>query len=637
MFNTGGIFEQHIEGYQLRDGQIQMAHAVKDALAKHHHAIIEAECGVGKTLAYLVPLAQRHKIRAIVSTGTRALQEQLYHKDVPLIQRLIRENLRVVYIKGRSNYLCLHRLSQHTEFQQQSLFNQEEDRQRIEDFDNIFKWAIQTTTGDICEIHISEYSEVWNQVCCTVDTCLSYKCNFYHQCFLMKLKHHAKNAHICIVNHHLFFADLMIRNDGGKAVLPDYDIVVFDEAHMIEDIATSYLSKSVGIRLLNMLSKRSKILSTEHLSKVPYMKDKFLESLEQFDLQIVILFNILNKVKHGSYTLSRLSEFSIFKENLVHYNLCVSNLLDNITRSQQYSDDFVSLHQDYVLMNEDLQFICRGEFKEYVYWMDYQGYNLSLNATPVDVAPLFKEKLFTKCSRVILTSATLTSNNSFQYIRERIGLEKADELIVDSPFNFKEQACLYIPTFLPSPKQKSFLGEGTKEIEKIVRYMQGRTLILFTSKSHMNYVYKQFEQSQLPFTILKQGQMGRNELLDIFRHDTHSVLLATNTFWQGIDIQGESLSCVIIDKLPFLVPTHPVIQEKMKLMDEKGKDKFKDYQVPEAIIMLKQGVGRLIRSITDRGLIAILDNRLVTKFYGKIFLDSLPQYKRITQLEEYIL
>jgi ATP-dependent DNA helicase DinG len=628
IFSEGGILQQSLPYYEERPEQIVMANAVHDAITHPGQLLVEAGCGVGKSFAYLVPLALMSDRTSIVSTATRALQEQLFYKDIPLIKAHIRKGLRYVYIKGRANYLCQYRF-EHS--RQHSLFDTKEE---IQQYHLIQEWAKITNTGDVSELdYVSEYDPVWKSVCCTVDTCLGYKCLYYSTaCFLMRLKREARQAHIIVVNHYLFFADMMIQGDAGHSVLPSYHAAVFDEAHMLEDIATRFLGKELGTRDIRSFVSRCRNCVLEYIYHDIHIQRQLLDNLNQ--LQIVCDSFFLSFGEHrGKWNILYRIEFQ-YQQTGQDFLHKLGELCDLLGLYADITDELHALIDEAQVYYDALDFFLLHNDPDYVYWVEIGWKYCTITSSPIDVSALFRERLLSKCKHIVFTSATLGINGDFTYMKSRLGLETARDVVIDSPYDFQKQAQLYIPRHHASPKEKEFTNETIELVYDTLIKSQGRAFVLFTSMKHMNIVYKAIKERGLPYTLMKQGEMGRSHIMETKINDIHSVLFATTTYWQGVDVQGEALSCVIIDKLPFAVPNDPVVEARMKRLQDKGHDPFWEYQIPQAALLLRQGVGRLIRSKTDTGIVVIGDRRILTTRYGKIFMQCLPNFKLVKKFED---
>lgn len=632
IFSEGGILQESLTNYEEREEQILMSEAVHELVRNRGQLLVEAGCGVGKSFAYLVPLSLSLGTHTIVSTATRALQEQLYYKDIPVIKEHIRPGLHCVYLKGRSNYLCQYRLEHSRQY---SLFDTEE---FIEQFGLIQKWAKKTSTGDVAELEkVSESSDAWKTICCTIDTCLGYMCPYYEKtCFLMQIKREAKQADIIIVNHHLFFADLMIRNgNGGRAVLPQYQAVVFDEAHMLEDIATHFLGKAFGTWEFKRFVSRLKVCAREYFHNQFHVKHEILDYADK-SLGLLDDFFASFPTRLGSYNIDKITSNDYYArgQRFITILLEISSFLSTFTKKVE---EIVIFQEEIKKYITHLSFFLNAEEETYVYWFKIGRVHRTVYSSPIDVSPMFKEKIINDCSRVILTSATLSVNGDFSYVASRLGLEDASTIVIDSPYDFKKQVNLYIPTHIPSPKSKDFPQRFAEVVYTILLQTQGRAFVLFTSYKNMEVVYDIISAKNLPYLLLRQGEIGRAYLIKKFIENISSVLFATSTYWQGIDVPGESLSCVIMDKIPFAVPNDPVIYNRMKQVEREGRNSFYEYQIPQAALALRQGAGRLIRGHKDTGVIVIGDKRIVSTTYGKVFVRSLPSYSRIDNIEDVVV
>lgn len=626
IFGPQGLLAHHHPNFEYRSGQVEMAEAVYDVLQKGGHLCVEAGTGTGKTLAYLVP-ALMLKQRVIISTATKNLQEQLYQKDVPFLEKALGRQLRVAYLKGRGNYVCLHRLKQSDNV---LTFVGMED---VTYFETIRKWARKSQFGDRAELmDLPEDLAFWRDIDARSEICLGQKCPEFDQCFITLARQRAEDADVVIVNHHLFFADLAARNNDYGAVLPDYTMVIFDEAHEIEDIAAEYFGVQVSTFRLQELTQdiqRAMIPQEDVLTDVMRGCAKLTEHSDQFWSG----FFRAGRIGDGRFTLEA-THFA--KRNAegkfemtpagAHY-LTLDNSLDSLQETlKKISEPPVEierLKRRLESLRMDLEFIVTSNEGTYVYWFERRGRGCFLQATPINLSEILADRLFEEMESVILTSATLTSGGKFDFIRSRLGIEKCGELIVDSHFDYRQQSILYLPRNIPDPRTPQFTTAAVEEIVKLLNISRGRAFVLSTSTVHMRELFERVS-ARVDFPCFVQGQGSKAGLLEKFRKTRGAVLFATSSFWQGVDVQGEALSCVIVDKLPFPVPTDPVVAARHRYLEEQGLNPFMAYTVPQAIITLKQGLGRLIRSTQDKGVLAILDPRLRTKFYGRTFLQSLP-------------
>jgi ATP-dependent DNA helicase DinG len=626
-----------------------MAQAVEQALQEKRHLIVEAGTGTGKTLAYLVP-ALRSGRRVIISTATKALQEQLFYKDVPFLQAAIfpggERTLQVCYMKGRNNYLCRKKLYDLT--RQPVLTGMEE----IEEFRAVSSWEKTTETGDRAELAgLPETSRLWEKLDARTEACIGQKCSEFQHCFITEMRRRAAESDVIIVNHHLFFADLAIKQAAEDdvpdvGVLPDCGAVVFDEAHELEDVATGYFGISLSnLRIEDLLRDIEACLRQKRLDG-----RRLLAAGHALRDRAQTLFSLLPPGE-GRYEFAHRRQF--LEEHGAEY-LEVQRALERLRAELNAMEDKPDEAHNFARRAGELQvqlsFILESEDRNTVFWIERRGESASprrksgdaagrssrfvfLQATPIDVSQILRQALFESFETVVLASATLAVNGGYEYVKRRLGVDRARELVVPSHFDYAGQALLYISPELPDPRLPEFTGRAAETIRRILQITRGRAFCLFTSYGQMHAVYDRLE-GELPFPLLLQGQAPRSALLEEFRSTPHCVLFATSSFWQGVDVQGEQLSCVIIDRLPFAVPSDPVVAARVRAIQEEGGSAFYEYQVPGAVIALKQGFGRLVRSLNDRGALVLLDNRILKKPYGRMFFNSLPPYRRTGDLSE---
>jgi ATP-dependent DNA helicase DinG len=636
-FAPGGLLSRTHPAYEFRRGQLQMAQAVEQALEERRHLIVEAGTGTGKTLAYLMPVIRSGK-RVLISTGTKNLQEQLFYKDVPFLEQALFPNgdskLRVCYMKGRSNYLCRKKLYDLTD--QPVLSGLEE----IEQYRAIAAWEKTTHTGDRAELAgLPEASALWPKLDARADTCLGQKCSAWDKCFITEMHRRAMESDIIIVNHHLFFADLAIKQASEYApdagILPEVGAVIFDEAHELEDVAGSYFGVSVSnLRFEEIARDVESSLQRNHLlSSSVQGATRSLRERSQF-------FFALLPPGEGRFAFQNRREF--LEENgdefigLMQALTRLGSELHNVPQKPEEVFNFIRRIDE---LRVQLGFLMESEDRNTVFWIERRGgrgisrdkRNVFLQATPIDVAPILRNCLFDQLECAVLTSATLAVGGGFEYIRSRLGLEHAREVVLPSHFDYENQAVLYVPPDLPDPRTPQFAARAADRIRRLLEITRGRAFCLFTSYAQMNEIYQRL-LGELEYPMLLQGDAPKSALLEEFRVTPNAVLFATSSFWQGVDVQGEQLSCVIIDRLPFAVPSDPVVAARVRAVDDAGGNAFFQYQVPAAVITLKQGFGRLIRSLHDRGLLCLLDNRILKKQYGRVFLESLPRYRRTSEL-----
>jgi ATP-dependent DNA helicase DinG len=646
-----------------------MAQAVEQALEEKRHLIVEAGTGTGKTLAYLMPVIRSGK-RVIISTGTKNLQEQLFYKDIPFLEQALFQGhvgtaaklalngaegavqpehgpgrLSVCYMKGRNNYLCRKKLY---DLRDQPVLSGFEE---IEQYRAIAAWEKTTATGDRAELaELPETSALWHKLDARSDACIGQKCSEWERCFITEMRRRGMESDIIIVNHHLFFADLAIKLQAEGApdagILPETAAVIFDEAHELEDVAGNYFGISVGNLRVEDLA-RDVEASLQHHRMMSASLSGALGSLRE---RSQFFFSLLPP-GDGRFAFDTRREF--LEENgdeFLALNQSLTRLageLEGLAQKPEEIFNFVRRAQE---LQVQLGFAMESEDRNTVFWIERRGgrartnspqksrdteragrQNVFLQATPIDVGPILRECLWSKLECAVLTSATLAVGGGFEYIRQRLGFDHAREVVLPSHFDYENQALFYVPPDLPDARTPQFTVQAAERIRKLLEITRGRAFVLFTSYAQMNDIYQRL-LGVLEFPMLRQGDAPKSALLEEFRLTPNAVLFATSSFWQGVDVQGEQLSCVIIDRLPFAVPSDPVVAARVKAIDADGGNAFFQYQVPAAVITLKQGFGRLIRSLHDRGLLVLLDNRILKKQYGRVFIESLPNYKKTTDL-----
>ena len=641
VFGQEGLIASYLKGYEYRPGQVGMAEAVLRAFEEKKHLIVEAGTGTGKTLAYLVPAiaaALGKGQRIIISTGTKNLQEQLMQQDIPFLQRILPKKFTAAYLKGRGNYACLHRIKK------AEMMPILEGMGDLDHFDKVRKWVAETEIGDRAELtDLPENLKFWRQISARGETCLGQKCADFDACFVTRGRQKAEKADVVIVNHHLFFADLNLRGGEYGKVLPDYAAVIFDEAHLIEDIAADYFGFEVSSYQIEEILRDAaniQIDDNEINRDVIKICGKIGSVAERFWAGFTTGRGEEGRFPINSGLFARVGpggepEATSLGEFYLSLDTALQNLEATLDRLKDQTAEMESAVRRIRQIRFDLDFIVKGSEKTYVYWVERRGRGLYLRATPIDVSGILQDKLFDTVETVVLTSATLSSGGKFDFIRDRLGLPRAktNTFIAPSSFDYGKQTVLYLPPRMPDPRAPEYVQVAAGEIIKLLNITHGRAFVLSTSLYSMNALYK-LVKDKIDFPCLLQGDMSKAGLLERFKKTGNAVLFATSSFWQGVDVRGEQLSCVIIDKLPFAVPTDPIVAARQKFIDDNGGGSFYEYSIPQAIISLKQGMGRLIRSTTDKGVLAILDPRLKTKAYGHVFLESLPKSKVTSDLRD---
>jgi len=639
VFGPDGLIAKAHPEYEYRPGQIDMARAVMRAFEEKRHLIVEAGTGTGKTLAYLVPAvaaALGGNGRVIVSTGTKNLQEQLMEKDIPFLQSVLPKPFAATYMKGRNNYLCLNRLAR---AQTAPVL---EGLDEVDYFEEVCQWSRESETGDRAELaNLPEPLSFWRHIDARSESCLGQKCPDYNECFITRMRSRAQEADIVVVNHHLFFADLSLRNGNYGSVLPDYTAVILDEAHLVEEVASEYFGAQVSnyqiedlVRDLGALPIEDASVDQELTHSVARMSrfaDNFFMGFRdgrgEEGRYPIVPGTFARKKASGEFEATPLGElYSALESAIARTETTLDAMKDK-------SPDVENLVRRLREIRFELEFIVTGTDKKFVYWLERRNRGVFLRASPIDVAGLLQDKLFEEVPTVVLTSATLSSGGNFAFIRDRLGLDTADDLIAASSFDYQNQAILYLPARMPDPRDREWAPAAAAEVTRILNATEGRAFVLSTSLAGMQSLFENV-WAEIDYPCLVQGSASKGQLLRKFRETPNAVLFATSSFWQGVDVRGEQLSCVIIDKLPFAVPTDPIVAARQRSIEDSGGSSFYEYSVPQAIIALKQGLGRLIRSTTDRGVLAILDPRLRTKGYGRTFLQSLPPCRVTSRIDD---
>src|ERR1700674_1254561 len=626
VFGPGGFLEKCMYGvYEHRPAQLEMAEMVHDAFATHHHAIVEAGTGTGKTLAYLLP-AIRSGRRVVISTATKSLQEQLYQKDIPFLQKHFAPNLKVAVMKGRANFLCISKLNQ---MEDQALLQGMEE---LDAFRQIKDLAKLTETGDRSELaFLPDDSELWGKLEARRDTCTGKNCPSFNPCFVTGMHQRAQEADLIIVNHHLFFADLALKQDDFGSILPEYSAVVFDEAHEIEDVASDYFGREISnFRFEELARDADQTLRMLHLGS-----PALLRRTQRIRERSRAFFDTFPP-RDGRFPFARNEREAFLEQNRETYDAltsAVKGLETEFAALAQKPEELLRIARRSFELRQEMTFLFESNERNFVYWYERRNKGVFLAATPIDVSHILRERLFEAFDTAILTSATLTVGGRFEFIRQRLGLDHTKERALPQEFDFLRQALLYLPRTVPDVRDPAFLSKAADEIVQLLELSQGRAFCLFTSYSQMNELFERV-RTRVEFPLLLQGTAPRSVLLERFKNTPGAVLFATSSFWQGVDVPGEQLSCVIVDRLPFAVPSDPIVAARVRALQEDGRNPFAEFQVPQAVLALKQGFGRLIRTKTDRGVLALLDTRIQRMAYGKIFLESLPGYATTQELTD---
>ena len=621
--------------FEPRAGQVEMASAVANVFARGGVLLAEAGTGTGKTIAYLVP-AILSRERVLISTGTKNLQEQIYFKDIPALRDALGIPFTATCMKGRANYLCLHKLDQlhdgigpavHDVF-----------------LPMIRDWSTRTEIGDRAELRdLPEDLAFWNDVSASADTCLGAECPRYEDCFVTRMRQRAAASDVVIVNHHLLCADASVRQNAYGEVIPSCSRAIIDEAHQLEDIATQHFGLGVSNYRVEELARDVEKMAASGAIEEQSDKHEIAKAVERLRSHSTAFFSEVAFAHRGDGRMKSEERVRATEESLGYTRDAAAHLTgaldlleatlallkpepnseDTDAEVDEAKEDLLALVRRAGELRTELRFLLRGNDEEYVYFVEFRGRGIFLRASPIDVSSIVRELLIDKMRTTVLTSATLTVDGGFDYLRARLGIRDADEIRLPSEFDFARQAILYLPQRMPDPRDGQFAVAAGREVIEILKRTRGRAFVLFTSYATMRDVQAIAEMA-LDYPILAQGSAPRSQLLQQFRDTPHSVLFATASFWQGVDVVGDALSCVIIDKLPFTSPGDPITAARIDAIRARGGDPFGEYQVPLAILALQQGLGRLIRHRRDRGVLAVLDPRLRTKGYGRRFIASLP-------------
>ncbi|MDU6923704.1 ATP-dependent DNA helicase [Franconibacter helveticus 513] len=621
-FAADGQLAKAIPGFKPREPQRLMADAVTAAISAAEPLVVEAGTGTGKTYAYLAPALRAGK-KAIISTGSKALQDQLYSRDLPTVARALEYKGKLALLKGRSNYLCLERL------EQQALAGGDLPVQTLGDVIKLRGWANETIDGDISTCgQVAEDAAVWPLVTSTNDNCLGSDCPLYKDCFVVKARKKAMDADIVVVNHHLFLADMVVKESGFAELIPEAEVMIFDEAHQLPDIASQYFGQSLSSRQLLDLAKditiayRTEVKDTQQLQKCA---DRLAQSTQDFRMQ-------LGEPGFRGNLRELLADTAIQRALLLlddALELCYDVAKLSLGRSALLDAAF----ERATLYRARLKRLKEFNKPGYSYWYECNSRHFTLALTPLTVADKFTEVMAQKAGSWVFTSATLSVNDDLRHFTARLGIDGAKTLLLQSPFDYARQALLCVPRGLPLPNQPHAGRALAAMLRPLIEANNGRCFMLCTSHAMMRELAEQF-RATLSLPVLLQGETSKGQLLEQFVTAGNALLVATSSFWEGVDVRGDALSLVIIDKLPFTSPDDPLLKARMEDCRLRGGDPFDEVQLPDAVITLKQGVGRLIRDVDDRGVLVICDNRLVMRPYGAVFLKSLPPTPRTRDIQQ---
>jgi ATP-dependent DNA helicase DinG len=620
-FGRNGPLSRVLPGYEERPAQRKLSEAVAEVLDEGGLLLAEAGTGTGKTLAYLLPAVELGR-RVVVSTGTKNLQEQLVQKDIPILAQALGRELNVAVMKGRANYLCLLRFSS---LAKAGSFRRLEE---VPVYRAVEAWAPETQTGDRAEVaDMPDVVDFWREVSAASENCIGQSCSLFESCFVTRMRQRALEADLVVVNHHLLCADLAVKDGSYGQVIPAYDTLILDEAHLIEDVATQYFGVHVSSFRVEELAR-----DVERELKAAKLDAREVRAeVEGVRLRGDRLFGLLSRGRGGrlapGWMDARVAEESL---GLLQR---LEGLRTVLLAVPDRPEALLGLAGRALALAGELAFLMRADADDHVYFVETRGRGVFLRAMPIDVSGRLKAVLFDEVRAAVLTSATLAVDGGFTYVKDRLGIEPTAELLLASPFHYEEQALLYVPRDGPEPQAPEFVDHVAEQVVRLLELSRGRAFVLFTSYANMNAVASLIA-GRVEYPLLIQGEAPKAQLLDTFRATPHAVLLATTSFWQGVDVAGEQLSCVIVDKLPFASPGDPVVSARIERLRSRGQNAFGEYQVPVAVLMLKQGLGRLIRSASDRGILAVLDSRLLRKQYGRRFLESLPPTRLVHDLDE---
>ncbi len=616
-----GPFAKALPDFAPRAQQIDMADAVEVALANNQVLVCEAGTGIGKTFAYLVPALLSGR-RVIVSTGTKTLQDQLYEKDLPLVRKALGVAVKTALLKGRANYLCRYRLEEGGDWRGLG-------REEMGQLGEIRVWSRMTRSGDIAEVRgVDENSRIWPRVTSTVDNCLGQECSAYDDCFVYEARREAQKADLVVINHHLLCADLGLKEEGFGDLLPVADAYIIDEAHQLPAVASNFFGQTLSSRQLLDLAQDSIDEQVGGAGDVPEIADK-----ARALTRAVYDFRISMGQEGLQTSWKAITSKPSVKQGVEHVQQGLQALLDSLEPNAERSKGLDSCWHRCAELKQSLHQVTNPNDDAHIHWLDTFKRGFGIHMTPLDIAETYQQRLPEKPAAWVYTSATLAVGEKFDYFTRQLGLGEAKSQQLDSPFDYQRNALLYLPPQMPQPNEARYTQVVIDRALPVIRAAGGRCFMLFTSYRALRQAETELSQ-KLDYPVLVQGSAPKGQLLERFRELGNAVLLATASFWEGVDVRGDALSCVIIDKLPFASPGNPVLQARLDAMRANGTEPFMHYQLPRAVITLKQGVGRLIRDVSDRGVLMLCDPRLTSKAYGRVFLNSLPDMPRSNDIAD---
>lgn len=614
VFGQNGLLAQHIDDYAPRPQQLEMAEAIEKTLAESTVLVAEAGTGTGKTYAYLAPAILSGQT-VFISTGTKNLQDQLFNKDLPMLRKALATPFRAALLKGRSNYLCHYRLDMAQGDPLQ--------KPNYAILEGLSDWLAHTQTGDLTESNLlDDNPNLWLKVTSTIDNCLGQECPNINECFVSEARRKAQEADIVVINHHLLMSDMALKASGQGEILPSADAYIIDEAHQLPDIASQFLGTRLSSHQILEICRdsiREMLQDADDMNDIRNYADKTEAALRTFRLSI-------GDKEQRSPWLQLLEKLGV-KTKLVTLLECLEDLAEQLELAAERGKGLEQCHSRCTELAETLSLFLseKGEGDDNnVLWIDVRSNSLTLHATPQEVSQYFQKWMDEKPTSWIFTSATLTVAGKFNNFNHQLGIDAAEMVVWPSPFDYQKQSLLYMPTIPVEPKHDDYNQYVTDVCKKMIEYSKGRIFLLFTSYRAMHAVADGLKDFNNDYPLMIQGTASKSALLEEFREHGNAVLLGTNSFWEGVDVRGDALSCVVIDKIPFASPGDPVLQARIDDLRGKGGNPFASIQIPAAVIQLKQGIGRLIRDPKDYGVLVLCDPRFLSKPYGKLFLRSLP-------------